>query len=125
MYLGILGHAIYPVFPLGFPTMYSQWLFHVELRTRETLLTLFDVEMAASIKSFKEMSKTANNVKQYPLFIFYDSEAADSNTFTSDIIEIGAKCFPDIRHASFQSVIYSAQQLSKFGKFVNYILLLW
>ena len=79
--------------------------------------------MAAS-ECVKKESKIAINVKQQPLLIFYDCEAANSNTFTADIIEIAAKCFPEIRKTGFESLIETSQELGKFSKLILSVVLL-
>jgi len=57
------------------------------------------------------------DAKVQPLVIFYDSEAANGNVYRGDIIEIAAKCHPDVVKGSFQSLINTKQPLCAFGKF--------
>lgn len=56
------------------------------------------------------------DAKVQPLVIFYDSEAANGNVYRGDIIEIAAKCHPDVVKGSFQSLINTKQPLCAFGK---------
>ena len=56
------------------------------------------------------------DAKVQPLVIFYDSEAANGNVYSGDIIEIAAKCHPDVLKGSFQSLINTKQPLCAFGK---------
>lgn len=56
------------------------------------------------------------DAKVQPLVIFYDSEAANGNVYRGDIIEIAAKCHPDVVKGSFQSLINTKQPLCTFGK---------
>lgn len=56
------------------------------------------------------------DAKDQPLVIFYDSEAANGNVYRGDIIEIAAKCHPDVVKGSFQSLINTKQSLCAFGK---------
>ena len=64
-------------------------------------------------------AETGNeDAKVQPLVIFYDSEAANGNVYRGDIIEIAAKCHPDVVKGSFQSLINTKQPLCAFGKFV-------
>ncbi|XP_032230179.2 uncharacterized protein LOC116613833 [Nematostella vectensis] len=53
--------------------------------------------------------------KGEPLFIFYDSEAANANIYTGDLIEIAAKCHPEIIPGSFSSLINTKQKLCNFA----------
>ena len=63
------------------------------------------------------MAENANeDAKLHPLVIFYDSEAAYGNVYRGDIIEIAAKCNPDVVKGSFQSLINTKQPLCTFGK---------
>ncbi|XP_068706237.1 uncharacterized protein [Montipora foliosa] len=55
------------------------------------------------------------HAKVHPLVIFYDSEAAYGNVFSGDIIEIAAKCHPDVVKGSFQSLINTKQPLCAFA----------
>ena len=57
---------------------------------------------------------SAENSKGKPLFIFYDCEASNSQVFTADIIEIAARCYPEIRNTAFESLINTNQELGKF-----------
>ena len=59
---------------------------------------------------------TKEDAKFHPLLIFFDSEAANGNVYRGDIIEIAAKCHPDIVKGSFQSLISTKQPLCAFGK---------
>lgn len=59
---------------------------------------------------------TKEDAKLNPLVIFYDSEAAYGNVYRGDIIEIAAKCHPDVVKGSFQSLINTKQPLCAFGK---------
>ena len=62
-------------------------------------------------------AETGNeDAKVQPLVIFYDSEAANGNVYRGDIIEIAAKCHPDVVKGSFQSLINTKQPLCAFGK---------
>ena len=54
--------------------------------------------------------------KREPLIIFYDSEAARGSVYYGDIIEIGAKCHPDIVDGSFQTFINTKQDFCAFGE---------
>lgn len=56
------------------------------------------------------------DAKVQPLIIFYDSEAANGNVYRGDIIEIAAKCHPDVVKGSFQSLINTKQPLCAFGE---------
>ena len=65
----------------------------------------------------KNMADNAEgHARVHPLVIFYDSEAAYGNVFSGDIIEIAAKCHPDVVKGSFQSLINTKQPLCAFGK---------
>ena len=66
----------------------------------------------------------ADGVKENcePLFIFYDCEAANSQVFTADIIEIAARCYPQVRNTSFESLIYTSQELGKFSMYIVFVL---
>ena len=57
------------------------------------------------------------NCMKKPLFIFYDCEAGSSQIFTADIIEIAAKCFPEVKNTAFESLINTSQELGKFSKY--------
>lgn len=57
-----------------------------------------------------------DDAKVQPLIIFYDSEAANGNVYRGDIIEIAAKCHPDVVKGSFQSLINTKQPLCAFGE---------
>ncbi|XP_078382983.1 uncharacterized protein LOC144665602 [Oculina patagonica] len=61
----------------------------------------------------EEMAK--EDAKIQPLVIFYDSEAANGNVYRGDIIEIAAKCHPDVVKGSFQSLINTKQPLCAFA----------
>ena len=54
--------------------------------------------------------------KKKPLWIFYDSEAANGNVYYGDIIEIAAKCHPGIVKGQFASLIKTNQELGSFGE---------
>ena len=60
--------------------------------------------------------RVKEDAKVQPLVIFYDSEAANGNVYRGDIIEIAAKCHPDVVKGSFQSLINTKQPLCTFGK---------
>lgn len=62
------------------------------------------------------MAAKEEDVKAQPLVIFYDSEAANGNVYCGDIIEIAAKCHPDVVKGSFRSFINTKQPLCAFGK---------
>ena len=66
----------------------------------------------------KKMAAVArmNGKKKEPLWIFYDSEAANGNVYYGDIIEIAAKCHPGIVKGEFCSLINTSQELGSFGK---------
>lgn len=59
---------------------------------------------------------TKEGAKLHPLVIFYDSEAAYGNVYRGDIIEIAARCHPDVVKDSFQTLINTNQPLCAFGK---------
>ena len=59
---------------------------------------------------------TKEGAKFHPLVIFYDSEAAYGNVYRGDIIEIAARCHPDVVKGSFQTLINTNQPLCAFGK---------
>lgn len=60
-----------------------------------------------------------HDAKVHPLIIFYDSEAAYGNVFSGDIIEIAAKCHPDVVKSSFKSLVNTKQPLCAFGKLLR------
>lgn len=61
------------------------------------------------------MAAKEEDVKAQPLVIFYDSEAANGNVYCGDIIEIAAKCHPDVVKGSFRSLINTKQPLCAFA----------
>lgn len=64
---------------------------------------------------------TKEGAKLHPLVIFYDSEAAHGNVYRGDIIEIAARCHPDVVKGSFQTLINTNQPLCAFGKWTPLI----
>lgn len=60
------------------------------------------------------------NELKVPLLIFYDCECSSGEHLKADIIEIAARCFPEIRNASFESLISTSQDLGRFSKFAFY-----
>ena len=66
-------------------------------------------------------AKEKEDAKVQPLMIFYDSEAANGNVYCGDIIEIAARCYPDVVKGSFQSLINTKQPLCAFGKWTLFM----
>ena len=56
------------------------------------------------------------DVKKEPLLVFFDTEAANGSVYYGDIVEIGARCDPEIHEGSFQTLINTQQDLCAFGE---------
>lgn len=59
--------------------------------------------------------KQLNKMSEKALFIFYDCEAAGSDTVTADIVEIAARTDPEVGKYAFQSLVHTSQKLEKFS----------
>jgi hypothetical protein len=74
----------------------------------------------SKMSAMQSNGMSAKTSKEKPLFIFYDCEAGNSRVFTADIIEIAAKCDPTVKIASFETLITTKQELSKFSEYFVY-----